>query len=79
VVTISQKKLKSKTDYRGLLAFYLGLAKDYGPSSVRVFNIKTQKVLISRDVKFMDNTYNSYFQDNNTTNRYQALQDDDSN
>jgi hypothetical protein len=74
--TINQKKLKAKYDNRGIIGIYLGRAVDHSPYCVRVFNPETQKVLLSKDVKFMNKFYNDYFA-TTSNNPFSSLQEDD--
>jgi hypothetical protein len=43
------------------MGIYLGRADDHSPDSVCLFNISTQKIVISRDIKFMNQFYNDFY------------------
>jgi hypothetical protein len=78
VVTINHKKLKSKTENRGIIGIFLGRAIDHTPDTIRVYNIQTRQVIISRDMKFMHQTYGDYFKTSQpSTNQFAALIDED--
>jgi hypothetical protein len=71
-------KLKGKTKNRGLLGLYVGRAVDHSPETCRLFKLDTQRIIITRDVRFTNQMYADYFADTEITgNRFTILQDDD--
>jgi hypothetical protein len=54
-------KHKAKIMNRGLLGLSLGRAKDHSPETGRFYNLDTQQVVLSRDVKYLDQMYMDYF------------------
>jgi hypothetical protein len=71
------KKLKSKTDDRGLLAIYLGRAIDHSEDTHRFLNLTTNKVIVNRNAKFLGITYNDYYKNAYHNNQYASLMDND--
>ena len=75
-VVASNQKLKSKMSDRGILCLYLGRVEDHTPDTYRFYNLTTRKVLLSRNVKFMDLMYGDYYTTVSTptvNNPYEAL------
>jgi hypothetical protein len=71
------KKISAKTDNRGNIGLYLGRAPDHSVDTHRMYNLATQRVLLSRNVRFMKIKYQDYFNTSMGTNRYSALIDYD--
>ncbi len=79
-VVASNQKLKSKMSDRGLLCLYLGRVLDHTPDTYRFYNLSTRKVILSRNVKFIDMMYGDYYINTSaptTTNPYGILAYDD--
>ena len=53
-VVNKRKKLKAKMDEKGYPAMMVGYAHNHGPGTYRMFNPKTNMIIMSRDVKWMD-------------------------
>jgi uncharacterized protein with PIN domain len=71
-------KLKGKTKNRRLLGLYVGRAVDHSPETCRLFKLDTQRIIITRDVRFTNQMYADYFADTEiSSNRYTILQDED--
>ena len=56
----SENKHKAKHLNRGRACMYLGLAKDRPKDTFRFLNLETHKVIMSRDVIWMDAVYGDY-------------------
>jgi hypothetical protein len=76
--TLVNKKVIAKTSNRGTLAIYLGRAQNHSADSYRLLKLDTMKVIISRNVKFTNLTYQDYYRHTeDDSNRYEPLSDDD--
>ena len=58
VVVANRNKVKAKLDDRGNMRIWLGYAKDNAIGTYRVYNPKTNKVLLTRDVTFLCESHN---------------------
>ena len=56
IVKIPQK-IKGKLANRGIPGMYLGRAKDHAADTYKLLNIKTERVIVSRDVIWLDKVY----------------------
>ena len=61
VLTRHDKALKGKIKNRGRLCMFVGYAKDHSGDVFRLLNLKTKKILMSRDVTWIGKTYGEYF------------------
>ena len=52
--------IKSKMANPGIAVMYLGHAKEHGREVYRLLNIETKRVMMSRDVRWLDKNYTSY-------------------
>jgi Reverse transcriptase (RNA-dependent DNA polymerase) len=65
---------------RGVLGLYLGRVTDHQASTYRFYNLTTNRVILSRNAKFMNQMHQDYFKnEKGTTNIYEVLSpvDDD--
>ena len=53
-------KIQSKMANPGIAVMYLGQAKDHGQEVYRLLNLETKRVVLSRDVRWLDQNYTSY-------------------
>ena len=58
VVKDNKKKLYSKLEDKGIVCLFLGYAEDHPEDTYRMLNLETKKVIITRDVKWLNKTYN---------------------
>jgi hypothetical protein len=76
--TLVNKKVTGKTSNRGTLALYLGRAQNHLADSYRLLKLDTMRVIISRNVKFTNLTYDAYFNHAETmNNRFEPLSNND--
>ena len=52
--------IQSKMANPGIAVMYLGHAKEHGREVYRLLNIETKRVMMSRDVRWLDINYTSY-------------------
>jgi transposase InsO family protein len=81
VIVKHDKSFQSKITNKGLLGIYLGRAKDHPQDTARFYNIGTNKVILSRNMKYMEIMYGDYFNSTpkNNNNPFQPLYDNDDN
>ena len=60
VVVANRNNVKAKLDDRGKTCIWLGYAKDHAIGTYRVYNPKTNKVLLTRDVTFLRESHNDW-------------------
>jgi Reverse transcriptase (RNA-dependent DNA polymerase) len=78
VVANMHKQLKSKTEDRCYMAIYLGRAIDHSDDTHCFLNLRTNRVILNRNTKFLNLMCSDYFSNNqNKNNRYSALMIDD--
>jgi hypothetical protein len=65
VASTAHNKIKSKAIDRGTLTIYIGRAVDHPYDTYRLFNLKTKKLILNRNTKFINKTYADYFHGNN--------------
>ena len=53
-IVANRVKIKAKLADRGKLCYFVGYAKDHAIGTYRIFNPVTRKVIMSRDVSFVD-------------------------
>ncbi len=70
-------KIKSKMGDRGFLGLYLGRVPDHTLDTYRFLNLTTNKVLLSRNVKFLNMKYGDHMPPVNIANRFNVLYMDD--
>jgi hypothetical protein len=76
--TLVNKKVTAKTSNRGTLALYLGRAQNHSADSYRLLKLDTLQVIISRNVKFTNLTYQDYYKHTNVDNNcFDALSESD--
>jgi hypothetical protein len=66
-VITTYEKTQPKLENRGTTAMFVGYSNDHPSDTYRFINIKTRKLLISRDVKWLGKTWGEY--NNNTNNK----------
>ena len=54
------KKMRSKLDDRGKTCMFVGYADDHSKEVYRFLNIHTRRIIISRDVRWLNNIWNQY-------------------
>ena len=54
VIVADRTKIKAKLRDRGIKCFWLGYAKNRSSDTYRLYNPKTQKIILSRDVIFLN-------------------------
>ena len=59
-IVAKRETMPAKLDERGTPVMYLGIAKGYIGGTHRLLNLKTNMVIHSRDVIWLDKTYNEY-------------------
>ena len=58
VVKDNKKKLYSKLEDKGIVCLFLGYAEDHPEDTYRMLNLETKKVIITRDVKWLNKMHN---------------------
>ena len=58
VVKDNKKKMHSKLENRGIVCLFLGYAADHPEDTYRMLNLETKKVIITRDVKWLNKMHN---------------------
>ena len=53
-IIANRKKLKAKSEDRGTKCYFVGYADDHTPDTYRMFNPNTGKIVLSRDVRWLD-------------------------
>ena len=59
-VITNQQKIKAKLDDRGKTCIWLGYAKDHAVGTHRIYNPNTRKVILTRDVVFLRQSFGQY-------------------
>ena len=54
------KKMRSKLDYRGKTCMFVGYADDHSKDVYRFLNIHTKRIIISRDVRWLNIIWKQY-------------------
>ena len=61
VIAISDgKKMRSKLDTRGRTGIFVGYADDHAENVHRFINIQTKKIILSRDIKWLNSFWKEY-------------------
>ena len=61
VMAISDgKKMRSKLDTRGRTGIFVGYADDHDGNIYRFINIQTKKIILSRDIKWLNSFWKEY-------------------
>ena len=61
VIAISDgKKMRSKLDTRGKTGIFFGYADDHAGNIYRFMNIQTKKIILSRDIQWLNSFWNEY-------------------
>jgi len=63
VTDMSSKKARSKLADRGKIAMFLGRSMNHESKAFRFLNMKTRRVIISRNVRWLNKTYAEWEQD----------------
>ena len=53
-ISKDHKTVKKKLDNRGIPVMFLGYSEDHAPDTYRVWNPATERVMISRDIDWLD-------------------------
>ena len=61
-IVLAKKKIKSKLADRGFAALFVGYAENHAGDVFKMFNPKTFKVTLTRDVRFLGKYYGEYEQ-----------------
>ena len=56
-VLCNRKKIKSKDEERGTKGIFVGYADDHTPDTYRMYNPITRKIVLSRDIRWLDTFY----------------------
>ena len=59
-VITNQQKIKAKLDDRGKTFIWLGYAKNHAIGTHRIYNPNTRKVILTRDVVFLRQSFGQY-------------------
>jgi len=85
VVMYQNSKMAAKMKDRGTTCIWLGYAADHTAGTHRVFNPKTNQVILMRDVRFLKQTYGEYQKskdeeeaEHEKSNTPMKIEDDDS-
>ena len=66
VIAISDgKKMRSKLDTRGRTGIFVGYADDHAGNVYRFINVQTKKIILSRDVQWLNSFWKQYKTRNN--------------
>ena len=60
IVKDNRSNIKSKLEDRGIEAMFVGYSDDHGKGVYRFLNIRTGRIIISKDIIFLDKTYGEY-------------------
>ena len=61
VIAISDgKKKRSKLDIRGRTGIFVGYAEDHAGNVYRFINIQTKKIILSRDIQWLNSFWKEY-------------------
>ena len=70
VIAISDgKKMRSKLDTRGRTGIFVGYADDHAGNVYRFINIQTKKIILSRDVQWLNSFWKQYKTRNNDSKK----------
>ena len=53
-ILANRKKLKAKSEDRGTKCYFVGYADDHTPDTYRMYNPNTGKIVLSRDIRWLD-------------------------
>ena len=59
-ISDGNKKMTSKLDTRGRTGIFVGYADDHAGNIYRFINIQTKKIILSRDVQWLNSFWNQY-------------------
>ena len=60
IVITNGKKMRSKLDTRGRTGIFVGYADDHAGNVYRFINIETKKIILSRDIKWLNSFWKEY-------------------
>ena len=67
VIAISDgKKMRSKLDTRGRTGIFVGFADDHAGNVYRFINIQTKKIILSRDIQWLNSFWKEYKKSDNS-------------
>ena len=76
VVVAKRNKVKAKLDDRDKTCIWLGYAKDHATGTYRVYNPKTNKVSLTRDVTFLRESHNDWVEEKEPATTIEIEEDD---
>ena len=59
------KKMRSKLDTRGRTGIFVGYADDHAGNVYQFINVQTKKIILSRDVQYLNSFWKQYNKRNN--------------
>ena len=65
VLDPTKKDIKAKLVNKGQLMMFVGPAKDHASDSCKMWNMKTKRFIITRDVLWLGKTYGAHFKTSN--------------
>jgi hypothetical protein len=77
VTNHENKKMRTKLADRRKPAMFLGYAANHSPDVYRMLNLKTKRVIKTRDTLWLNETYGCHTKSVNSLKRSEALNDDD--
>ena len=63
-VVTTKKKIQGKIETTGKVAIFVGYAENHSGDTFRMFNPETKKILISRDVRWLNKVYGKWAREN---------------
>jgi hypothetical protein len=75
----THRPIKAKDKNRGLIALYIGRARDHSLGTHRFYNINTKRISLNRNVRFLQIFYPQYFTPTNNNPFHPLSQDDEDN
>ena len=64
------KKMRSKLDTRGRTGIFVGYADDHAGNVYRFINIQTKKIILSRDVQWLNSFWKQYKKRNDDSKKF---------
>src|SRR5210317_14677 len=75
-VIANRKSIKTKTEDRGSKCYFVGYADDHTPDTYRMFNPNTNKIILSRDIRWIDTFKMQRDETNEEKIKYLEFEDD---
>ena len=60
IVTFKDNTHRAKLAYQGTPGIWIGYAKNYPTGTYQIFNPKTKRIILTRDVTFLQKSYGEY-------------------